>query len=106
MLAFLEPVLGVRILPVRRDLGIPAAAVHLDRFGERSVRAEPDDPEPAGRCLLFQPGQQPSAHAQPPRPGGHPHVPYLPGPGLKGTQPPAADRATVLVGDQEYSRVA
>jgi hypothetical protein len=32
-------------------------------------------------------------------------VPDLPGPGLKGTQRPAADRATVLVGNQEYPRV-
>jgi hypothetical protein len=106
VLAFLEPIVGVRILPVRRDLRVPAAAVHLDRFGERSVRAKPDDPEPPGRCFAFQPGQQPPAHAEPPRPRGHPHVPDLPGPGLKGTQRPAADRATVLVGNQEYPRVA
>jgi len=106
VLAFLEVVVGVRILPVRWDLGVPAGAVHLDRFGERSVRAEPDDPEPPGRCFAFQSGQQPPAHAQPPRRRGHPHVPDLPGPGLKGTQRSAADRATVLVGNQEYPRLA
>jgi len=105
MLAFLEIVLGVRIVPVRRDLGVPAAAVQLDRFSERSVRAEPDDTEPPGRCFAFQLGQQPPAHAHPPRPGGHPHVPDLPGPGLNGAQRSAADRAIVLVGNQEYPRV-
>jgi hypothetical protein len=96
----------MRIVPVLRNLGVPAVAVHLGRFGERPVRAEPDHPEPPSRCLAFQPGQQPPPHSKTPPVGGYPHVPDLPGSGFKGTQRPAADRAAILVGNQECPCVA
>src|SRR3954469_6382904 len=93
--ALLEPVVGVGVVVVARDLGVAAGAVHRLRLDKRAVRVEAHGVVAERARPLLERVEQPGAEAQAAVRAVDPHAHDLADPGRKRAQRAAARRLAV-----------